>query len=267
ELIASRVQTNSFTGSPFSASLLKTLGKVGTGKIADQSRSQPPKSLPRKVVGNVFGQQIEASELGVLLDISNSTHEFIHIAVKEINKNFPEATIVLGPGCGIYSRNSGQVLEAQVSETQYWKMKNVEWNAKQWDLKQTGLNQHLFLRKLLSENKTFKRLYKKAKRQNRMYVLNGLNRNGEGFGATVNTVRTAHIGLEFLMERERDAVYWFADFADPMEESKRKGLIAAFKEREIKVYQHCIGPLPADHRRLVFSTETGGELIHKDLAK
>ena len=64
--------------------------------------------------GSIFGVNISANHLGVLLDVSFSTHTTIHLAVKEIQKSFPDAVIVLVPGCGMSKgQGNGRVMTVQ----------------------------------------------------------------------------------------------------------------------------------------------------------
>lgn len=56
------------------------------------------------ISADLFGKQIQANKLGVILDVSNSTHGLISDVIEEIQKSFPDALIVFAPGCAIDDR-------------------------------------------------------------------------------------------------------------------------------------------------------------------
>jgi hypothetical protein len=79
-----------------------------TGTLFGNKASKGQEGAGRGVTATIFGKSIKASKLGVVLDVSHSTHApgIIDYAIEEIQNGFPDALLVYAPGCEISNRES-----------------------------------------------------------------------------------------------------------------------------------------------------------------
>lgn len=150
------------------------------------------------ITANLFGTEVTATKLGVILDISFSTHRAIDKVLTEINKEFKDAIIVLVPGCSM--RNG-------VTATIY-PLKDYGKGTK--DHKIVGQNStQPFTEKLLKQNKDFDKIWGKLEKEERGHIV---------FAKRDNNSETSNGGsddaMEFLRDEGVDTIYWFADFQD-----------------------------------------------------
>lgn len=207
--------------------------------------------------GQIFGVHVKANNLGVILDVSFSTHNVIDKAVKEIQKSFPKAILVLAPGCAMNPNKRAKIYSG----------KEFEKNKKRLDLGpkvQYELTDFLLGRKgkqgLLDKNREFKRLYDRAKRQDRLYVVHVETPSGP---MALGGVREA---IEFLDKEGVDGIYWFADYEDAINGGAAGAVLRLLKEKKITVYQHVLGGrgIKDSDLKLSFAKKTGGEIIRVD---
>lgn len=195
--------------------------------------------------GSIFGVTIEAENLGVILDVSYSTHRVIDKAIIEIQKAFPDALIVLGPGCGMREgREEAEVLSAAKFEREKEDLASPSFDYEITDYLSTEPRG----RGLPVTNRRFPELYETGLQNDRMFVLTWNNRT--------------HTAFEWLIKERVDAIYWFADFQDMQEPAIVDSLIRDLNRKNIKVYQHHMdsGGSPGPDKFLL-SAETGGEII------
>jgi hypothetical protein len=215
-----------------------------------------PKSLGGKKgpgtprTANIFGRSISASNFGAVLDISNSTHGTIDIAVKEIKDGFPDAILVLAPGCKINDKKStkGEVVAGGKFEKDEKEYK--------FDGKNGGNLKYpwTFLEDLTKKNKSFERLWKDAKRDDRGYIVHlelpksyPQNKHYMIWGTD--------LAMEFLIEQGCDVIYWMADFNDGINPDRAKDLAREMKRNDIKLIQHD------------FDGATGNDAKQRDIVK
>lgn len=195
--------------------------------------------------GSIFGVKIEAENLGVILDVSYSTHGVIDEAIVEIQKAFPDALIVLGPGCGMRSgRPDGEVISASKFDRN-----REDYASATFDYEITDyLSRDPQTRGLMVTNRKFAELFETGKENDRMHVVTWNNRT--------------QIAFEWLIRQRVDAIYWFADFRDTQEPGIVEALIKDLSRRKIKVYQQLLdsGGNPGPES-FMLSEQTGGKVI------
>jgi hypothetical protein len=168
--------------------------------------------------GSIFGVTIEAENLGVILDVSYSTHRVIDEAIVEIQKAFPDAIIVLGPGCGMREgREEADVLSASKFDREREELASPTFDYEITDYLSTEPQG----RGLPVSNRKFSELYETGKEKEQMFVLTWNNRT--------------HTAFEWLMKEKVDGIYWFADFQDFQDPEIIDSLIKDLKRRNIKV--------------------------------
>lgn len=205
-------------------------------------------------VGDVFGVKIQAEHLGVLLDVSFSTHGTIHLAIKEIQKSFPMAVIVLVPGCGMKSsQGNGQPMTAQEFEQKQSSLKTRS----SYDLEKFMFSGSGKFTGLMKRNPEFKDLFHKNKGSGFLYALYlpPKDKSALAFGTQA--------GFDFLINDGVDAIFWFADFMDVIEEPIADRLISDLKKNNIKVYQQVLDnpDREPESSYFDFARKTGGKVI------
>lgn len=203
--------------------------------------------------GQIFGVNVLASKLGVIVDISKSTHAIIHLSIEEVQRSFADAIIVLAPGCGMDPLNEGKVITPASAESR----------VRQYLHKDSKLQLISYLYGdetlsggLLAANRRFREFYDTAAPSGRLFLLQVTNKQG---GLHMAGTQEAFL---FLINQNVDGIYWFADFEDPIDPEIQADLIKRLISKNIKVYQHIMNPgNSVDNRKLAFSRDTGGEVI------
>ena len=172
------------------------------------------------ITANLFGTEVTANKLGVILDISFSTHKAIDKVVNEINKEFKDAVIVLVPGCGMTG----------AEQTSIYPLKDFE-KATKSHKKAASVSAQAFTKKLLDNNKEFEKIWGKLEKEERGYILFALKRGQSVKGGT-------HGAMEFLRDEGVDAIYWFADFQDNVGAEAVDTVIKSMKRGKITVIMH-----------------------------
>lgn len=114
------------------------------------------------VSAQIFGKLVESNKLGVVLDVSFSTHDVIDTVINEIQKNFKDAIIIFTPGCAIIDRKS-----------EIFSLKDVHKGLSKYELPDDSIRSFemsSFLQPLLERNE-FKSIWDKARSRNLGYVV------------------------------------------------------------------------------------------------
>ncbi|MGB0413058.1 MAG: hypothetical protein ACPGJU_01310 [Coraliomargarita sp.] len=183
------------------------------------------------ITANLFGTEVTATKLGVILDISFSTHRAIDKVVNEINKEFKDAIIVLVPGCVIGTHDST-----------IYPLQDFKKGTKAH--KVSKLSTETFTEKLLERNKEFDKIWGKLEKDERGYILFAENPKNKqtGNGGTNDA-------MEFLRDEGVDTIYWFADFQDGILSAPLDELIKSMKRGRITVIMHdFVAPLGSKNK-------------------
>lgn len=187
----------------------------------------------------LFGVAIQARKLGVIADISGSMQPNIPKVMTEILKNFPDADVVFVNGCGMMD------WEKALQEFEEEKAAG-EKSAKERKERYTGPKSmpRPQLVKFTSAEASdsppirgtrsyggFRKDYpdwydKMSSRPNTWFVT-----------SFANSYSTA-LAFEHLARRKVDAIYWYADFADPIEGKAAEEAAQAVLENKIEVLLH-----------------------------
>ncbi len=207
--------------------------------------------------GMIFGVNVTAKKLGVILDVSFSTHDTIHLALEEIERSFPDAILVLVPGCGMVSVESGKVYEARDFES---KRESLKFKKPRLEIQNFLFDGRSKEPGLLEANPSFQRFYAAAQKQGRVYILQIPKEDSD------TAVKATQDAFEFLIKQGVDGIYWFADFEDKIEPDIASQLIRTLSGKNIKVYQHVLNTGKAvDETNLSFAKETQGEVIRAEV--
>lgn len=198
------------------------------------------------VTKNLFGKQVEASKLGVILDVSFSTHNVISFVIAEIQKSFPDALIVFAPGCAMSERKSVivPVSDYQKTAVNYTGAKFITKN---------------FIDALLKRNE-FKKIWEDTDQQNTGYVVFSEITGHHG-------VAGCDDAMKFLVNNGADLIYWFADFNDNINHESAEEAALYLRRKDAKLMIHDFVPgLPFGNRLetlQMMAEVTGGELFLK----
>lgn len=180
-------------------------------------------------MGTVFGMNVESAKLGVVFDVSFSTHEAIDSALAEIEKSFPDAMVVLAPGCGMEDQVKGKRVRGKILEGAEYRK-----NIKKFQYDKCRFYMGAFLPALLQKNKKFEAMWDKAGRQKRMYVLHLDQPTKE----TEKMINGTQLAIKFAVEQGVDTIWWMADFKDPIDKEIIEKLGRELQKDGIKVMQH-----------------------------
>lgn len=197
-----------------------------------------------KMSGNLFGVKVEAAKLGVILDVSGSAHGVLLHALNEIDRSFKEAEIVLYPGCGM----SGN------SKSRDYDIKSAKSVSKEFD-KEAKENRVVFgqIAMWISKNPSEDTKIKKVLRGKNTYV--SVN------DPQIQQTAGCQFAFEHLIKDGADTIYWFADFADPIDKKVAEDLAQSLQKRGIKVIAHNFAGKPVRPEAMVIVNATGGQAI------
>lgn len=151
--------------------------------------------------GTLFGKKVKALKLGVILDRSGSAKPYLSRVLKEIGKDFAKATIVTLHGCGIGSDGA------------------------KMDIEEIGPS---FTIKGVKDSKG-----------NEVDIGSELRKFREGFNIDNGNGKTdTQHAIKKLLAEKVDAIYWFADFADPVDEATAAKLTKELEEKKVKLVLH-----------------------------
>lgn len=206
-------------------------GSAGFGSGNGGSTSSIQHMREMAITADLFGAQISATKLGVILDISRSTHKQIDKVLNEINKKFTDAIVVLVPGCAISSYS-----------TSIYAFREYERGTR----KHTKVGRYStqpYIEGLLETNPAFVEIWGELEQQDNGYILFAESSTGTTASGGSNNA------MEFLRDKGVDTIYWFADFEDSIHESEAKNVLRSMKRGGISLFMHdFVTPLSASKK-------------------
>ena len=201
-------------------------------------------------VAKIFDMDVEARRLGVLLDVSFSTHGVINSVIEEIQRGFPDALVAFAPGCAIDDRKNELVSLRDYEET----APNYEGG------RYTTKN---FIDSLL-KREGFEEIWKRAHRRNNGVVVFSEIQGNQGLSG-------CDVAMQYLADNDADVIYWFADFNDHLDPELSEKIAAYLRRRGTKLIIHDFVPgLPGGKRLEVLqmmADRTRGEFFLKEFKK
>ncbi|MFD0894346.1 hypothetical protein KBB96_06775 [Luteolibacter ambystomatis] len=198
--------------------------------------------------GVMFGNPVKARTIGVVLDVSGSMSSHLPKVIKELDRVAEGSPLVLYVGCGI---GPGRAVTRtystmDIEEKRFERFWRLNRNGKYMTLEQGSAKEKVDFTTPLPNESLFRQL---AARGNTSYV----DYQGDEFAWT------ALLAKEL---RDVEAVYWFADFQDPVDEKEAKDVMYRLKAKRQKLYIHASveGKYFTQVRDLIV-TPTGGAVI------
>ncbi|MEM6884214.1 MAG: hypothetical protein AAF571_04225 [Verrucomicrobiota bacterium] len=239
DLIITNAATPTFTPS-FSKPVLTVETDTGSKLVSqrNKTKSDPGSGPGTPRTANIFGRTVSAANFGAILDISGSTHKTIDVAVNEIKSGFPDALLVLTPGCSL-----SQSSEADVIDGITFKKNRKDYHYQGREEPEQYFYAAYFLEKLVNSNKNFGRLWSRAVKDERGFVVHGEivdkpKRNSRGILVASTKGGSVHHAIEFLIDEGCDVIYWMADYDDKVNEASARNMIKLMKRSDVKLIQH-----------------------------
>ncbi len=192
---------------------------------------------------SMFGKKLDSRRLAVVLDVSKSMHPFIPTVVKEANKISGGCPIVMFYGCGL-TESKDTSIERKRSE------------------KAAGKDFERFWRV------TFGTVADKDKKDTlpTKDVFDVFNDRRDTFYFE-KIGNYAWLALTSKELDNADAIYWFADFKDPVDKGQLEDLAKTMLKRRQKLYVHASGNDPKSLSLVeeIVVKPTGGQVLKIDI--
>ena len=202
------------------------------------------------ITANMFGAQITATNLGVVLDVSGSAHTHLDKAIAEIDKNFPTAYMVLVVGCGM---SDGSRAKAGGGGKVPGSPRVVAYSRRDSEEEYNSL-----ARSVPAQLETFfKRMGEKRGKEVRRYF----ERRNNLFVLYGGDVHGANFAFDYLLKQNADTIYWFADFADAIDQPIIEDLTKDLRRNRVKVIAHNFMGKPIKEQVKEMTQATGGMTI------
>ncbi|MFK7850536.1 MAG: hypothetical protein AB8D78_06110 [Akkermansiaceae bacterium] len=200
--------------------------------------------------GSLFGRTITSANLGVVLDVSGSAHAHLDKAIAEIDKNFPTAHMILVVGCGM---SDGKAAIKGGGGKVPGKPRVVAYNDTDSEKEYNRLGRSVpaqmesFFKRVGKERAKELRKYFEAR--GNLYVLYG------------GDIHAANFAFEFVLDINVDTIYWFADFADRIDEKTIEDLTKRLSRNNVTAIAHNFLGKSVAERAKEMVKKTGGQTI------
>lgn len=212
-------------------------GMAGTGLSSGTMGAAGAAGQTGGRTATMFGLKVKATRLGVILDVSKSTHPFLPTVLKAIHKNFANSDIVLVVGCGMFAyKKKAEISVEPLSEMLKRKQKEPD---------KTILVLDQFL---------------KSKSNNMMEMPKRLAHQPNVFGVEGGGTGSTRHAFDKLIEQKVDSIYWFADFKDGVSDSVAAEVAQNIKTNHIKVYLHSFAGVAPKPILITMVEQSGGGL-------
>lgn len=225
--------------SPLGTNLGSITGSQGSGRGTGPSG---------KRLVNLFGNALESSKMGVILDISGSAHSLLLPVMKEIDNNYGKAPTVLVFGCGMVKDSAEK--KSKITIPLFKDAPDFSNPA--------SANANSTIGQIASAAKKGSGIasyLEKLRQRNDVWYVEGLPRGSTRFA------------FEKLIDEKVDTVFWFADFLDKVDLAEADAIAKKLKREGITVVIYDFTGKPTDPQRTTVATQTGGKIISKVVPK
>lgn len=202
------------------------------------------------ITANLFGMEITSENLGVVLDVSGSAHATLDKAIAEIDKNFPTAYMVLVVGCGMSDgtgaiQGGGGKVPGEPRVVPYTRRGSND----QYDSLKRSAPRQLedFFRKIGKDRADDLRRY--FKRRDNLFLLYG------------GDIHAANFAFDFVLDKNVDTIYWFADFADKIDKDVVENLTKRLRRNRVQVIAHNFLGKPVRQEAKEMVDKVGGKTL------
>lgn len=180
----------------------------------------------------MFGKDLKARKIGVIMDVSGSMTPHLTKVVKELDRVASGSRLLLYVGCGVASPKEGLRLDKDAIRT----------SSKS---NQEDKNFEIFWRKSHNQapNPNMPPPPKKNKDDKdpipEEAVYNVLANRQETYFMKSQGIQYAWISLLVRELRDADALYWFSDFQDQVDDEQLEAVLENLKRRKQKLFMHA----------------------------
>lgn len=175
----------------------------------------------------MFGLDLKAKKIAVVMDVSRSMTKFLPIVAKELDKVARNSPLILYFGCGLSTPKDKKEIDDKVYKAsgpafdRFWQL----WQGK------TPLNTPAAGRKLLQ--------YDPAKPMPLKPIYKQMAGRPQTFFIEFNGIIYSSYALTCKEVMEADVVYWFSDFQDRVDEEMMKDVLKVLKKRKQRLVMHA----------------------------
>ena len=228
---------------------MSATGSLGGSGAATGSGTGTGKGMGRTAALKLFGVEVKAKKLGVIMDISKSMQKYLPQLTTEIFEKFPDADVIFTNGGGMVDwavalkRFNDDVEEKRkkakesnkdfIGPTKLEKPALVRFTgsgASDWVPVRGSKINHDSYRGMKED---YPEIYEKLK-----------NRGNSWFISSYQDANGVYLAFQELIQRKVDAIYWFTDFQCPVEGQEADRVAAAIGENQIEVILHSPRGLP-----------------------
>lgn len=193
----------------------------------------------------IFGKRIMAARLGVILDFSASAYPHLPGAVEEIQRGFSDAILILYPGCGMVQFEGNS--DHEIRKLSSISPQEIEATRKDFDT--TGAQ--IWSAMKISE---LAQMASRPTVKDTLFV----SWYAPKPASWAKLIGRTQVVFDDLMKRKVDAIYWFSDFADPVDPRVVDHLAAELKTRRIKLHLHNFGDTAINPDIKALAENSGG---------
>lgn len=228
--------------------------KSAQTSVLDSTKSATPASggsqMGTKASGvRLFGVEVRAKKLGVVMDISRSMQKYIPQLTAEIFQKFPDADVIFTNGGGMM--DWPDALKQFNEDVEEKKKKAKESNK---DFRgATKIEKPVLSRFSSSEaadwvpvrgSKINHESYRGLK-EDYPEIYDKLSKRGNvWFVSSFEAANGTYLAFQELIKRKVEAIYWFSDFGSPVEGKEAEKVAADIQENQIEVILHSPRGLP-----------------------
>lgn len=217
-------------------------GSQGAGTLSSVSPSSSG-SVGSRATTQLFGVSLQAKKLGVIVDVSRSMQRYAPGLFKEIFEKFPDADVVLTNGGGMMDWETAlkafndDVAARKKSAkdkgvdfrgaTKLDKPKLARFNtgeAEDWVPVRGSRIDREDYRGLRAD---YPDLYEQMRK-----------RGNTWFITSYSAANAVYLAFEQLIQRKAEAIYWFSDFADPIDGKEAEKVTQLIRDNRIEIILH-----------------------------
>jgi hypothetical protein len=205
----------------------------------------------------MFGQNLKARKIAVIMDVSGSMTPHLTKVIKELDRVAAGSTVILYVGCGVAKPEKGVRLEddafptrssTKIEERSF----EVFWRRSHKAAPKTNQPDEPKKKKKTDEPDPVP--------ENDVYQVLA-NRN-ETYFIKSQGIKYAWLSLLAREVRHADALYWFADFQDEVDEEQMEAVLKNLKRRQQKLFIHASGKGKSfEPVRDQLALPSGGEVV------
>lgn len=243
DLLVANLPSLSHSFSQVSTAVTAGSLKEAVATTASSAKSLQLSSSDAQASVQLFGIPVRAKKLGVIVDISKSMQRYSPGIFREIFDKFPDADVVLTNGGGMQDWETALKAfnDEVVARKKSAKERGVDFRGA------TKMDRPKLARFNTSEaedwvpvrgSKIDREEYRGLKANYPELYEQIRKRGNTWFITSYSAANAVYLAFEELIRRKAEAIYWFSDFADPIEGKEAEVVTRLIRENQIEVILH-----------------------------